>query len=109
MDLIAASQEANNIMCEVLYKDSAGSWLKLTHFDQFSEFGGYSIGYFMRPLSRGGTGFVIKVLTSHPTYSALILTAAHCFIGNFNYNPGAQGFVVEDEIYDAIPLKASLD
>ena len=108
-DMVGLISESANIMTEVIFKNSSGEWPQLELGDQLSDFGGYAVGVFYDGYEKGGTGFVIKVLTSHPTYSALILTAAHCFIGNFNYNPGAQGFVVEDEIYDAIPLKASLD
>ena len=47
------------LMTEIVFKDESGNYPQSELFDQESEFGGYCIGKFLK----GGTGFIIKVLS----------------------------------------------
>ena len=95
-------------MCEILFRDSNGSWPQLPQFDQMSELNGYAIGYFMTEGQRGGTGFIIKVLNNDQMYSALVLTAAHIFTDAFQFTTIPQRFLIGQETYMAYPLKVDL-
>ena len=109
MDILDTLSAFPYSMCEILFRDPNGSWPQLPQFDQMSEFNGCAIGYFMKPNQRGGTGFIIKVLNDHRKYSALVLTAAHIFIKEFQFSASAQKFIIVQETYKAYPLKVAIN
>lgn len=99
-----------NTMTELLFADSNGAFPKAKEFNQEKKLGGFAIGVFREPgIDCRGTGFVVMLCSGVSSVIALILTAAHIFIREFQYDPAPLEFVIGLESYEAWPLKASLN
>ena len=110
MDLLGTLLKPNTNMCEVIFRDSFGAWPNMDLVDQEQEFGGLAIGYFTTAcIEKRGTGFIIKICERGSQFHALILTAAHVFMKNWEYSPSTQFFRIDKELFLALPLKRSLD
>ena len=99
----------NNFNTEIIFTDDSGNYPEGRRFDQVEEFGAYSIGTFRKKKGTGGTGFIINVLSPSSEVVALVMTAAHIFITNFKYLYEPIEFLIGNDIYEALPLKATID
>ena len=95
-------------MTEILIKAHSGSWKRTEEIDQTTNMNSISIGYFIRSSTKSGTGFIVKVLPIH-ALCALILTAAYNFISSFQYEPEVLDFIIEEEVYQARPIRKTLN
>lgn len=93
-----------------MFVDSHGELPKLKDFFQSIELGGFAIGAFKdADGSLGGTGFIFNVCSGVSPVKAFILIAAHVFIDNFEYKPEPTDFLIGGNIYEALPLKNTID
>ena len=83
MDMIVFSSEQTYTMCDVLFRDANSTWHKSLHLTSYKYFKALLSDILKEISFKAGTGFLAKILNSHPKYYSIILTTAHIFIKDF--------------------------